>query len=214
MIESVLARHNVKPGVKIAVKTFISAGVVALAVILPQIVHLFAGAQGGVQWLPMYLPVLLGGFILGSVWGLGIGVLSPLVSFAITSAWGDPMPALARLPFMMAELAVFAADHTGVGMLSAAGRIKWRLLHKDRAHLSVGKRFGDLRVRSHDGNLGIVLIMVISHKFRGDGRVDGLVYGHVGAHVVGRLSCFSRFLFLLLHAGGKTVLVHRKPFFL
>lgn len=109
MIESVLARHNVKPGVKIAVKTFISAGVIALAVILPQIVHLFAGAQGGVQWLPMYLPVLLGGCLLGWRWGLGVGLLSPLVSFAFTSLAGNAMPAAARLPYMMAELAAFAA---------------------------------------------------------------------------------------------------------
>ena len=108
MIESVLARHNVKPGVKIAVKTLISAGVIALAVILPQIVHLFAGAQGGVQWLPMYLPVLLGGCLLGWRWGLGVGLLSPLVSFAFTSFAGNAMPAAARLPYMMAELAAFA----------------------------------------------------------------------------------------------------------
>ena len=108
MIESVLARHNVKPGVKIAVKTLISAGVIALAVILPQIVHLLAGAQGGVQWLPMYLPVLLGGCLLGWRWGLGVGLLSPLVSFAFTSLAGNAMPAAARLPYMMAELAAFA----------------------------------------------------------------------------------------------------------
>lgn len=108
MIESVLARHNVKPGVKIAVKTLISAGVIALAVILPQIVHLFAGAQGGVQWLPMYLPVLLGGCLLGWRWGLGVGLLSPLVSFAFTSLAGNAMPVAARLPYMMAELAAFA----------------------------------------------------------------------------------------------------------
>ena len=108
MIESVLARHNVKRGVKIAVKTLISAGVIALAVILPQIVHLFAGAQGGVQWLPLYLPVLLGGCLLGWRWGLGVGLLSPLVSFAFTSLAGNAMPAAARLPYMMAELATFA----------------------------------------------------------------------------------------------------------
>lgn len=36
-------------------------------------------------------------------------MLSPVVSFLITSAFGNPMPALARLPFMVAELAVFAA---------------------------------------------------------------------------------------------------------
>lgn len=109
MIESVLAKHNVKLGTKITVKSLISVGVVALAVLLPQLVHLIAGASGGVQWLPMYLPVLLGGCLLGWKWGLGVGVLSPLVSFAITSLTGNAMPAASRLPYMMAELAVFAA---------------------------------------------------------------------------------------------------------
>ena len=109
MIESVLAKQNAKLGTKITVKSLISVGVVALAVLLPQLVHLIAGASGGVQWLPMYLPVLLGGCLLGWKWGLGVGVLSPLVSFAITSHTGNAMPAASRLPYMMAELAVFAA---------------------------------------------------------------------------------------------------------
>ena len=109
MIESVLAKHNAKLGTKITVKSLISVGVVALAVLLPQLVHLIAGSSGGVQWLPMYLPVLLGGCLLGWKWGLGVGVLSPLVSFAITSLTGNAMPAASRLPYMMAELAVFAA---------------------------------------------------------------------------------------------------------
>ena len=109
MIESVLVRRNVALRVKVTVKMLVSLAVVALAVLLPQLVHLAAGAQGGVQWLPMYLPVLLGGCLLGWQWGLGVGVLSPVVSFAVTALAGDPMPAAARLPYMMAELAVFAA---------------------------------------------------------------------------------------------------------
>lgn len=109
MIENVLVRKNLSFKLKIAVKTIISAGIVALAVILPQLVHLAYGQAGGVQWLPMYLPVLIGGCILGWKWGLGIGIASPIVSFLITFALGNPMPALARLPFMAAELAVFAA---------------------------------------------------------------------------------------------------------
>ena len=108
MIESALTRRNISFRLKITVKSLISVGIIALAVVLPQFVHLFAGAQGGVRWLPMYLPVLLGGCLLGWSWGLGIGVLSPLTSFLITSAFGNPMPIAARLPFMMIELAVFA----------------------------------------------------------------------------------------------------------
>lgn len=109
MIESALQKNNAAAGLKVTVKTLLSAAVIALAVLLPQAVHLAAGAQGGAQWLPMYLPVLLGGCLLGWRWGLGIGILSPLVSFAVTSLAGSAMPAAARLPYMTAELAVFAA---------------------------------------------------------------------------------------------------------
>ena len=108
MLENYLVRKNVKAGVKISVNGAVSVAIIALAVIVPQIVHLAAGASGGMTWLPMYAPVLLGGVLLGWKWGLGVGLLAPVVSFAITSAFGSPMPALARLPYMMAELAVFA----------------------------------------------------------------------------------------------------------
>ena len=94
---------------KITVKSLISLGIVALAVILPQIAHLAFGGAAGVKYLPMYLPVLLGGCLPGIRWGLAVGIFSPVVSFLITSAFSDPMPALARLPFMAAELAVFAS---------------------------------------------------------------------------------------------------------
>lgn len=109
MLENVLARRNVSFKIRITVKSLVSAGIVALAVLLPQLVHLAFGQAGGVQWLPIYLPVLLGGCLLGTWWGLGVGVAAPLVSFAITSAMGNAMPAASRLPFMVAELAVFAA---------------------------------------------------------------------------------------------------------
>ena len=109
MIETILVRKNLSLKLRITVKTLISIGIVALAVVLPQLVHLALGQSGGVQWLPMYLPVLLGGCLLGTWWGLGIGIASPLAGFLITSAFGSPMPAAARLPFMMAELAVFAS---------------------------------------------------------------------------------------------------------
>ena len=108
MIENVLRSRQVSFKLGITVKALISAGIVALAVLLPLLAHLALGEQAGMRFLPMYLPVLLGGCLLGWQWGLGIGLLSPLVSYLITAAAGSPMPALARLPFMMAELAVFA----------------------------------------------------------------------------------------------------------
>lgn len=108
MIDSVLVRKNVGLKLKITIKSLISIGLVALAVALPQIIHLALGQSGGVKWLPMYLPVLIGGCLLGWKWGLGVGILSPMVSFLLTLSFGEPMPALSRLPYMIAELAVFA----------------------------------------------------------------------------------------------------------
>lgn len=108
MFENALTYNNISFGKKIAYKSLVSAAIIALAVVLPQLVHLALGQPGGVKWLPMYLPVLIGGCLLGAKWGLAVGALSPLVSFLITSAMGSPMPMAARLPFMMTELAVFA----------------------------------------------------------------------------------------------------------
>ena len=109
MFENALTMRNLSHGTKITYKTLVSIGLIALAVILPQLVHLALGQPGGVKWLPMYLPVLIGGCLLGTEWGLAIGILTPVVSFLITSAMGNPMPMSARLPFMILELAVFAA---------------------------------------------------------------------------------------------------------
>ena len=104
MIENVLVRRNCSLKIKITVKSLISLFIIALAVALPQLVHFFAGKSGGAVWNPIFLPVLLGGCLLGLKWGLGIAVLSPLVSCAITTAAGNPMPAISRVPFMIAEL--------------------------------------------------------------------------------------------------------------
>lgn len=109
MLENILTLKKYSHKTKLTVKSIVAVSLVALAVVLPQIVHLAAGQAGGVTWLPMYLPVLLAGCLLGTAWGLAVGVASPLVSFALTSLWGSAMPAAARLPFMIAELAVFAA---------------------------------------------------------------------------------------------------------
>ena len=109
MFEEVFVRYHVRSDRRITIRSVVSAGLIALAVILPQIVHIALGQPGGITWLPMYLPVLLGGCLLGAKWAFGVGILSPIVSFLFTSTvLKQPMPPAARLPFMMAELAVFA----------------------------------------------------------------------------------------------------------
>lgn len=109
MLDQVLTRYQVKTGSRVMVRSVVAAAILALAVGLPQLAHLAVGASAGVTWLPMYLPVVLGGCILGVRFSWCVGLLSPLVSFWLTTAFAsEPMPAAARLPFMMAELCVFA----------------------------------------------------------------------------------------------------------
>lgn len=108
MLDTALTKRSASLRVKITCKTLVSLGLIALAVALPQLVHLALGQPGGVQFLPMYLPVLIGGCLLGARWAVAVGALSPVVSFLLTSLAGNPMPALPRLPFMIAELTVFA----------------------------------------------------------------------------------------------------------
>ena len=92
-MNAIQERYSVKA------KTVITVITVALAVVLPQILHLAAGKALGEIWLPMHLPVILAGFIAGPVVGAVAGTLSPVVSFLISG-----MPSAVLLPFMAIEL--------------------------------------------------------------------------------------------------------------
>ena len=88
-------------------KALLTAMMVSVAVILPQVCHLLGdqlgyGSRLGEMLLPMHLPVMLAGMMGGPVTGLVCGVAAPLISFALT---GMPMPNM--LPFMTVELAVY-----------------------------------------------------------------------------------------------------------
>ena len=107
MLDLFLSQRNVSTKTKLSIKAMVSLLIVALAVALPQFVHIFAGSAGGVKYLPMYLPVIIGGCILGTYWGLGVGIMSPIASFLLTSVIGNPMPIAIRLPYMIMELAIF-----------------------------------------------------------------------------------------------------------
>ncbi len=71
---------------------------IALALVLPMAFHLTGVPQPGQVFLPMHIPVLLGGFVLGPVFGFFVGLFSPIISSVLTG-----MPAVVRLPFMMIE---------------------------------------------------------------------------------------------------------------
>lgn len=72
----------------------------ALAVLLPIGFHAF-GLLGRV-FLPMHIPVLLAGFLLGPLSGMIVGILAPGISFLLTG-----MPPTYAVPLMTMELAIY-----------------------------------------------------------------------------------------------------------
>ncbi|MBR2139792.1 MAG: ECF transporter S component [Phascolarctobacterium sp.] len=74
---------------------------IACGLLLPLAFHTFG--MGGRTFLPMHLPVFMGGMLLGSFPGFIIGALTPLLSCLLT---GMP-PFIPSLPMMIVELAIF-----------------------------------------------------------------------------------------------------------
>lgn len=74
----------------------------ALGVLFPFLFHLLPAGSGEI-FLPMHIPVILAGLILGPSLGAAVGILTPLLNTLIGG-----MPPPARLPFMMVELGVYA----------------------------------------------------------------------------------------------------------
>lgn len=72
---------------------------VAVGILLPQVFHMLGGTGAGQTFLPMHIPVILAGILLGPVSGLAVGILCPVLSCFMTA-----MPPLAKLPFMALEL--------------------------------------------------------------------------------------------------------------
>jgi len=81
-------------------KFMITAVCIALCIVLPVALHSIPNA--GTLFSPMHIPVLLCGIICGWPYGLLCGLIGPLLSSLLTS-----MPVMAKLPFMMVELAVY-----------------------------------------------------------------------------------------------------------
>ena len=74
---------------------------IACGLLLPIAFHSFG--MGGRTFLPMHLPVFMGGMLLGWLPGLIIGSLTPVLSCFLT---GMP-PLIPSLPMMFVELAFF-----------------------------------------------------------------------------------------------------------
>lgn len=74
-----------------------------LGITLPRIFHLLAGASSGATFLPMHIAVLLASLTFGVLSGSIVAGASVLFSYLLTG-----MPAVARLPYMMIELVIYA----------------------------------------------------------------------------------------------------------
>ncbi len=71
---------------------------IILGIIFPQIIHMLGGQMLSSWISPMHIPVLLAGLTLGPLWGLIVGVVTPLFSTFLT---GMP-PMMPPIFFMMA----------------------------------------------------------------------------------------------------------------
>lgn len=81
-------------------KMVYAAVILALSIAIPAIFH-FTALPGNI-FLPMHLPVLVGGLLLGPVYGLIIGMLSPILNFFLTN-----MPPVPMLYIMIFELGAY-----------------------------------------------------------------------------------------------------------
>ncbi|MBQ8188364.1 MAG: ECF transporter S component [Lachnospiraceae bacterium] len=95
------------PCLSLKAKTMATIIAVISAVVLPQLLHTVGLAMGsgsalGEIFLPMHLPILLVGLFAGPYAGLIAGVLAPIISYSLTG-----MPAMAMLPFITIEVAIY-----------------------------------------------------------------------------------------------------------
>jgi len=105
------------------VRTLTTTGLLlAVGLLLPMVFHSLFGAAGGRTLLPMHYAVLLGGLLLGPVSGTFLGIVTPVLSTLMTG-----MPAVAILPPMVVELAVYGLV-AGVGRRHGHFAPLWSLL--------------------------------------------------------------------------------------
>lgn len=92
---------------------------IAIGLVLPFCFHMVP--SGGNIFLPMHLPVILGGALLGIIPGIAIGMLTPILSFLMTS-----MPSAVVLPGMTLELITYGFM---MGLLVKLIKTRWVTLN-------------------------------------------------------------------------------------
>lgn len=92
---------------------------IALGILLPQVFHIF-GQNAGMMFLPIQIPVLMAGILLGPYYGLAVGLVVPILSCMLTG-----MPPVPKVYFMIAELGTYGVVS---GMLSKKAPVYVSLL--------------------------------------------------------------------------------------
>lgn len=85
---------------KTVVGTVLLSGI---GIALPRIFHVLAGATAGATYLPMHIAVLIAALTFGVISGSVVAGVSIVFSYLLTG-----MPTLARLPYMLIELLLYA----------------------------------------------------------------------------------------------------------
>lgn len=85
---------------KQTLKLTFAAMFLAISVLIPSLFHMFS--ISGNIFLPMHIPVLVCGFWLGWQYGFAVGLAAPIINSIVSG-----MPPMAKVPFMMMELAVY-----------------------------------------------------------------------------------------------------------
>lgn len=85
---------------KYVIGTILLSGI---GIALPRIFHLLAGSSAGATFLPMHLAVLIAALTFGSISASIVAGSSVIFSYLLTG-----MPTLARLPYMLIELVIYA----------------------------------------------------------------------------------------------------------
>lgn len=85
---------------KYIIGTFLLSGI---GIALPRIFHILAGANAGAIFLPMHIAILIAALTFGVISSSIVAGSSVIFSYLLTG-----MPSLARLPYMLIELLIYA----------------------------------------------------------------------------------------------------------
>lgn len=107
-----------KTGIQVS-KVVYGGLLIALGILLPEAFHMF-GQNAGMMFLPIQIPILIAGILLGPYYGLGVGIIVPILSCMLTG-----MPPVPKVYFMLFELGAYGLV---AGLMNERRNIYVRLL--------------------------------------------------------------------------------------